>query len=230
MSTEGFAGGAMAERPGELPAVAVPAGARLVLASGNAKKLSELRAILAGVLPGFQDEWVVGLGEVGLESPVEDGATFEEISALKANAVVRATGLAAVADDSGIIVDVLGRAPGIFSARWAGVGATDERNLQLLLEQLADLPDHHRGARFVCAATLVTPDGSSYTEVGEIEGTLLREPRGTGGFGYDPIFQPLGYTRTTAELPPEEKNRISHRSKALRALSEEIAAALSHLG
>lgn len=226
--SDGVAGGMMGREPGSQSGMMhVPPGARLVLASANENKLVELREILRGALPGFSEDAVVGLRDLGLSSPVEDGVTFAENAALKATAVVRATGLPAVADDSGIVVDVLGGAPGVFSARWAGAGASDERNLTLLLEQLADVPDHHRRARFVCAATLVTPGGEVLTEFGHVEGILLRQPRGAGGFGYDPIFQPLGYSRSMAELPASEKNQISHRSMALRGLTDEIAAVLS---
>ncbi|HZK04531.1 MAG TPA: RdgB/HAM1 family non-canonical purine NTP pyrophosphatase [Actinomycetaceae bacterium] len=205
----------------------LPGHARLVLASANPKKVEELRAILRKAIPGFREETVVGLKDVGMPSPIEDGVTFEENSVLKARAVAQATGLPAVADDSGIIVDVLGKAPGVFSARWAGSHGDDVANLELLLDQLADVPDHHRHARFVCAATLVTPDGASHTETGEVEGVLLRSPRGENGFGYDPIFQPHGYSRSMAELTPSEKHAISHRGKALRGLTDEIAAAVS---
>ena len=141
--------------------------------------------------------------------------------------VAEASGLPAVADDSGLVVDVMGAAPGVFSARWAGAHSNDEENLELLLEQLADVPDHHRRAKFVCAATLVTPDGHSRTEYGELVGVLLRRPRGENGFGYDPIFQPIGHARSLAELTAEEKNSISHRAKALRLLTDDIASVVS---
>ena len=179
------------------------------------------------MLPEFSDEWLVGLKDLGLRSPVEDGVTFEENALLKARAVLAASGMPAMADDSGIVVDVFGRAPGIFSARWAGGHGDDESNLALLLEQLADVPDHHRGARFECSAVLVVPGGAEYVEKGVVNGHLLRVPRGEGGFGYDPIFQPEGHARSMAELSAEEKNRISHRGAAFRLLAEEFAAAAS---
>ncbi len=209
---------------------ALPA-ARLVLATHNPHKVGELRAILEAV--GLPAEGVVGAADVGAEPPVEDGVTFAENALLKARALARATGLPAVADDSGLAVDVLGGAPGIFSARWAGGHGDDEANLRLLLDQLADVPAEHRGARFVCAAALVTPDGRERVETGTMPGRLTTAPRGDGGFGYDPILepdaQPARATRvlTSAELTPDEKNAISHRGAAFRALAPAIAEVLA---
>lgn len=202
--------------------------ARLVLATHNVHKIAELRDILAPQLPGLDPASVVGAGDVGAPEPVEDGVTFAENALIKARALAAATGLPAVADDSGLAVDVLGGAPGIFSARWAGRHGDDRANLELLLAQLADVPAAHRGARFVCAAALVVPGGGEVVESGTMPGTLLTEPRGTGGFGYDPILQPDGETRSAAELSPAEKNAISHRGKAFRALAPHIVRALSH--
>ena len=204
----------------------VPTGARLVLATHNAHKVGELRAILAPELPDLDPASVVGAGDLGVEPPVEDGVTFEENALLKARALAAATGLPAVADDSGLAVDVLGGAPGIFSARWSGRHGDDAANLDLLLAQLADVPAAHRAARFVCAAALVTPDGTEHVEVGTLEGTLATAPRGRNGFGYDPVLVPLGETRTCAELEPAEKNAISHRGTAFRALVPHLVAAL----
>ncbi|QOR71904.1 RdgB/HAM1 family non-canonical purine NTP pyrophosphatase [Ruania alkalisoli] len=198
--------------------------ARLVLATHNQHKVAELRAILNAA--GVPAEGVVGAGEVGASEPVEDGVTFAENALIKARALVAHTGVAAVADDSGLAVDVLGGAPGIFSARWAGRHGDDAANLDLLLAQLADVPAEHRAAGFVCAAALVAPDGTEHVEVGELRGTLLTQRRGTGGFGYDPILQPDGEDRSCAELTAEEKNAISHRGKAFRALAPHIAAVL----
>jgi XTP/dITP diphosphohydrolase len=192
--------------------------ARLVLATHNAHKVGELRAILAPVLPGLDPASVVGARDVGAPEPVEDGVTFVENALIKARALAAFTGLPAVADDSGLSVDVLGGAPGIFSARWAGRHGDDAANLALLLAQLADIAEPHRTARFVCAAALVTPDGFEHVETGTLEGVLATEPRGTGGFGYDPILVPTGQTRSCAELTPQEKNAISHRGIAFRAL------------
>jgi XTP/dITP diphosphohydrolase len=207
--------------------------ARLVLATHNQGKLRELRDLLRGRIPGLDvDTQVVDAAAVGGPDVVEDGVSFAENSLLKARAVAAATGLVAVADDSGLTVDVLGGAPGIFSARWAGRHGDDHANLELLLAQLADVREEHRGAAFVCAAALVVPadDGgepTEHVEYGELKGILLREPRGDGGFGYDPILQPEGLDRSCAELSREEKNAISHRGRAFRALLPEIVAALS---
>ncbi len=194
---------------------------RVVLATRNRKKLAELRDIL---LEAGLDVELVSLDDVPDAPEVaETGLTFAENALLKACAAARASGLPAVADDSGICVDALNGMPGVFSARWAGRHGDDQANLELLLEQVADVPDDKRGAHFACAAALVLPDGTERVVEGRVDGVLTRAPRGTNGFGYDPIFQPLGYTRTSAELSPEEKNAISHRGKAFRALAPIIA-------
>jgi XTP/dITP diphosphohydrolase len=230
----------------------------LVLATHNKGKLRELRELLRGQVPGLDvDTQVVDASAAGAPDVAETGVTFAENSILKARAVADATGLLAIADDSGLAVDVLGGAPGIFSARWSGRHGDDAANLELLLAQLSDVPDGHRGAAFVCAAALAVPatsaagssgtgssgtdswgggvtgagdtgaGGTQVVEHGQLEGTLLREPRGDGGFGYDPILQPIGYDRSCAELSPEEKNAISHRGKAFRALLPAIVEALA---
>jgi XTP/dITP diphosphohydrolase len=197
---------------------------RLVLATRNAAKLDELRRILAPLVPVE----VVGLGDVPAYPEVpETGATFEENALIKAREAAARTGLPAVADDSGLTVDALNGMPGVLSARWAGRAASDENNLRLVLEQTADVPDARRGAAFVCAAVLVTPDGTEQVALGTMTGTLLRAPRGTNGFGYDPVFLPAGETRSTAEMSPAEKDAISHRGKAFRALARLIAATLT---
>jgi len=189
---------------------------RLVLATRNPGKVAELRAILAGAGVAVQILGVDAFPDV--PDVPETGVTFAENALLKAHAVAGATGLAAVADDSGLCVDALGGQPGIFSARWAGEHGDDEANLDLVLSQLADVPDDARGASFVCAAALALPDGTEHVVEGRLDGTLLRARRGTNGFGYDPIFVPLEESRTTAEMTPDEKNAISHRGKAFRAL------------
>ena len=195
---------------------------RLVLATRNAHKVAELRAILADVVAELGLE-VVGLDAYpDLPDVVETGVTFLENAALKAAATAAATGLPAVADDSGLCVDVLGGAPGVFSARWAGRHGDDRANLELLLAQLADVPDRHRGAAFVCAAVLALPGGPVVEREGTMSGTLTRAPRGEHGFGYDPVLQVEGDTRTAAELPPQDKHAISHRGKAFRALAEDL--------
>jgi XTP/dITP diphosphohydrolase len=190
---------------------------RFLLASRNAKKLAELRRILVAVE-------LVGLDDVPPypEAP-ETGLTFAGNAVAKARDGVRHTGLPTIADDSGIAVDALNGMPGVFSARWAGKHGDDRANLELLLAQVGDVPEEHLGAAFVCAAALVLPDGREFVEHGEHRGRLVRLPRGEGGFGYDPIFVSEGETRTNAELTPAEKDRISHRGKAFRALAGVIA-------
>jgi XTP/dITP diphosphohydrolase len=202
-------------------------GARVVLATHNRGKLAELRDLLAAALPGADVErLVVDAAAAGAPDVVEDGTTFEANALLKARAAAAATGLIAVADDSGLAVDVLGGAPGIFSARWSGRHGDDATNLRLLLAQLSDVPDAHRGAQFVCAAALVTPDGREHVETGTLRGALLREPVGDGGFGYDPVLRPDGSDRSCAELTRAEKNAISHRGRAMRALLPHLLTAL----
>lgn len=190
---------------------------RLILATRNAGKITELKAILADA--GLSHELVGADAYPEIPDVRETGVTFAENALLKAHALAKATGLPAVADDSGLCVDVLGGAPGIFSARWAGKHGDDAANLALLLAQLGDIDaDTHRGAHFACAAALALPDGTERVVEGQLRGTLRHTPSGTGGFGYDPILQPEGETRTCAELSAAEKNAISHRGKAFRAL------------
>lgn len=196
---------------------------RLVVATANAHKVQELRAILAPLVAGFDPDHVAGLTRFGAAPPVEDGTTFAENALIKARAAERATGLPAIADDSGLCVDILGGAPGIFSARWSGRHGDDRANLDLLLAQLRDVPARHRGARFVCAAALVLPDGRESTRIGEVRGRLLDHRQGSGGFGYDPVFVPDGHDVTTAQMTPEQKNAISHRGRAFRALAPLLA-------
>jgi XTP/dITP diphosphohydrolase len=189
---------------------------RLILATRNPGKIAELRAILAAA--GLHHELVGADAYRDLPDVKETGVTFVENALLKAHTLAQATGLPAVADDSGLCVDVLGGAPGIFSARWSGSHGDDRANLTLLLDQLSDIPDEHRAAHFACAAALALPDGTERVVEGRLRGTLRHEPAGANGFGYDPILQPDGDTRTCAELTPEEKNAISHRGKAFRGL------------
>ncbi|MGW7443901.1 RdgB/HAM1 family non-canonical purine NTP pyrophosphatase [Kitasatospora sp. NPDC054795] len=190
---------------------------RLILATRNQHKVTELRAILADA--GLDVELVGADAYPEIPDVPETGVTFAENALLKAHALARATGLPAVADDSGLCVDVLNGAPGIFSARWSGKHGDDTANLDLLLAQLSDIAEPHRGAHFFCAAALALPDGTERVVEGRLLGTLRTAPAGDGGFGYDPILQPLGETRTCAELTPAEKNAISHRGKAFRALA-----------
>jgi XTP/dITP diphosphohydrolase len=188
----------------------------LVLATRNPAKLRELARILGEQVP------LAGLDAFGGAPEVpETGATFEENALLKARAIALYTGLPAVADDSGLCVDALNGMPGVLSARWAGGHGDDKANLDLVLAQIADVQDPRRGARFVCAAALV--DGAREVVVtGTVAGRLIRERRGSGGFGYDPIFLPDGFEETTAEMTPEAKDAISHRGRAFRALAEFI--------
>ncbi|MGY1831798.1 RdgB/HAM1 family non-canonical purine NTP pyrophosphatase [Geodermatophilus sp. SYSU D01180] len=197
---------------------------RLLLATRNAGKLAELQRLLSDAVPGVE---VVGLRDVPEypEAP-ETGATFAENALLKAREAVRYTGLPAVADDSGLAVDALNGMPGVLSARWSGRHGDDAANTALLLGQIGDVPDERRGGAFVCAAALVTPDGAESVVERQWRGRVVREPRGTNGFGYDPVFVADGLHRTAAELEPAEKDARSHRGQAFAALVPVIAQAL----
>jgi XTP/dITP diphosphohydrolase len=189
---------------------------RILLASRNAKKLAEMQRILA---PRFE---VVGLDDVPAYDEVpETGATFADNALIKAREGFGHTQMPTVADDSGLTVDALNGMPGVLSARWAGAHGDDEANLRLVLAQLSDTPDDRLRAAFICAVAFV--DGSREIVVdGRMPGHLIREPRGDNGFGYDPIFVPDGYDVTSAELPSDEKDAISHRGQALRALADRL--------
>lgn len=196
---------------------------QLVLATHNPKKLAELRRILEPAV----DVHVLGLDDLPpYEEAPESGLTFADNALAKARDAADATGLAAVADDSGLTVDALNGMPGVLSARWAGRHGDDLANLELLLGQMGDVPDDRRGAAFVCAAALVLPGGAEHVLEAEMRGRIIRGPRGSGGFGYDPIFIAEGHTMTTAEMTPEDKDAISHRGKAFRALLPLLGAAL----
>ena len=189
---------------------------QLVLATRNAKKLAELDRLLAGA--GL-DVQILGSDAFSELPEIEEtGSTFAENSLIKARAVSTHTGLIAIADDSGLCVDALDGQPGIYSARWAGQGATDESNVDLVLEQIRDIEPARRTAHFACAAALVLPSGEEYVVHGQVNGVLLTQRRGVGGFGYDPIFLPDGCDITTAEMTSEQKDAISHRGQAMRAL------------
>ena len=192
---------------------------RLVLATHNRHKVAELRRMLDGQVEVLDLDDVPGIPDVP-----ETGVTFAENALLKARAVAAATGLAAVADDSGLCVDVLGGAPGVFSARWSGRHGDDRANLELLLAQLADVPDEHRGAHFACAAALARPDGSELVVEGRMVGRVIRKPLGENGFGYDPIFVPEGLELTTAQVDAAAKDAISHRGRAMRDLLPHLLA------
>lgn len=196
---------------------------QLVLATHNAHKVAEFQAIVARVRPDLEVVSYDG------PEPVEDGTTFAENALIKARTAAAHTGLPALADDSGICVDVLGGAPGVFSAYWAGHAKDDRANLALLLDQLSDIRDPHRGAHYNSTIALVTPAGAEHTVEGLWPGRLAEAPRGAGGFGYDPVFVPAehddadGRHRTVAELSAEEKNAISHRARAFVALQPLLA-------
>ena len=194
---------------------------RLLLATRNPGKLAELQRLLESAVPGVA---VVGLRDVPEypEAP-ETGATFAENVLLKAREAVRYTGLPAVADDSGLTVDALNGMPGVLSARWSGRHGDDPANTALLLGQLADVPDERRGAAFVCAAAVVTPEGAERVLERSWRGQVVREGRGSNGFGYDPVFLPDGLERTAAELTAAEKDALSHRGQAFAALVPLVA-------
>ena len=195
---------------------------RVVLATRNSGKVEEMRRLLPSPLQ------VLSLDDVNTYEPgPETGATFADNALMKAVEATQATGLPAVADDSGLTVDALNGMPGVLSARWAGRHGDDVANLELLLGQVTDVPDERLGAGFVCAAAWALPDGRSEVVLGEVRGRLIRQPRGTGGFGYDPIFVPDGLERTSAELTPAHKDRISHRGQALRLLVPRLVEVLS---
>ncbi|MDH2430023.1 RdgB/HAM1 family non-canonical purine NTP pyrophosphatase [Sphaerisporangium sp. TRM90804] len=189
---------------------------RVVLATRNPGKIAELRRILAEADDKTELVGLEAFPEIG--EIAETGLTFAENALLKAHAVASLSGLPAVADDSGLCVDALNGMPGVFSARWSGSHGDDDANLRLLLAQISDVPDGRRGAHFACAAALALPSGEELVVEGTLAGRLIRAPLGTGGFGYDPVFVPEGGSRTTAELAPHEKDAISHRGRAFRAL------------
>lgn len=195
----------------------------LIVATHNEKKRRELAALLAQA--GLEVKSLRDCPQAPAEIP-ETGETFLENARLKAHAVARSCGAWALADDSGLEVDALGGAPGVRSARFAGEGAGDEANNRLLLELLKGVEDERRTARFVCVIVLASPDGEEWWWEGTCPGRIVREPRGAGGFGYDPLFVPDGFQQTFAEMPPEQKNRISHRARALAAAVPDIAALL----
>ena len=192
---------------------------KLVLATKNAGKVVEFRRILAEF--GATNLEVVGLDTFPEFGEIEEtGKTFEENSLLKARTVCKLTGFAALADDSGICVDALNGAPGLYSARYSGMG--DEANNEKLLQELKDVPEEQRGAYFICVAAYVRPDGFEKVEEGRFYGKIMHQIKGSGGFGYDPLFQPDGLNCSSAELSAEEKDAISHRGKAMRAIAPYI--------
>ena len=202
---------------------------KLVLATRNQGKITEFRRILEELAPGQIE--LIGVDQFPhLVDVDETGSTFEENSLLKARYTSEATGLPAIADDSGLCVDALNGDPGIFSARWAGVHGDDRANLEKVLHQLADVPDEKRTAHFMCVASLVMPDGRHQVAEGRFEGHILHAPVGENGFGYDPIFQPLGLSISSAQMSAQEKDAMSHRGKSLRAIAPHVIQMLASLG
>jgi XTP/dITP diphosphohydrolase len=191
---------------------------RIVLATNNAKKRIELERILDGL-----DVELVPMGELGLVSPFEDGSTFEANAVLKARSAWLATGMPALADDSGLEVDAFDGEPGIYSSRWAGTDGDDEANNKLLVARLVDIPEDQRAARFVAVAALVTSGGREHVVRGTMEGRVRAYPSGDGGFGYDPYFVADGNEVSNAELTASQKDAISHRGKAFRAIRDQVA-------
>jgi len=202
---------------------------KLVLATRNQGKITEFRRILDELAPGQID--LIGVDQFpDLVDVAETGATFEENSLLKSRYTCLATGLPAIADDSGLCVDFLNGDPGIFSARWAGNHGDDQANLEKVLAQLKDVPDKDRTAHFKCVASLVMPDGREQVAEGRFEGHMLHAPVGDNGFGYDPIFQPLGLSISSAQMSAQEKDLVSHRGKSLRSIAPHVIQMLASLG
>jgi XTP/dITP diphosphohydrolase len=198
--------------------------ARVLLATHNRGKLVELARILTPLVPGVE---VVGLDDVpAYDEPAETAPTFEGNARIKARAALTHTGLPSLADDSGLCVDALNAMPGVLSARWSGQPRDDARNVRLLLDQLADVPDERRGAVFVACMVLALPSGAEEVVEGRLVGRIAHAPRGSGGFGYDPIFVPEGESRTSAEMSPADKDAGSHRGRAVRQMAPLVAEAL----
>ncbi len=202
---------------------------KLLLATRNQGKIEEFRRILDALAPGEIE--LVGLDQFPEVHDVDEtGTTFEENALLKAREMSEATGLPAIADDSGLCVEALNGDPGIFSARWAGGHGDDKANYEKVLDQLKEVEDSYRGAYFICVAALYLPTGESHCEEGRFYGSMLRSPVGENGFGYDPIFQPEGLSLSSAQMSAEEKDAVSHRGKALRAIAPHVMKALKTLG
>jgi XTP/dITP diphosphohydrolase len=202
---------------------------KLLLATRNKGKIEEFHRILEEIAPGEIE--LVGLDQFPDLADVEEtGSTFQENALLKARQMSAATGLPAIADDSGLCVDALGGDPGIFSARWSGTHGDDEANLRKVLDQIKNVPDADRTAYFICVAALVLLDGESHCEEGRFHGQLLHHPVGENGFGYDPIFSPDGYSISSAQMSAADKDSISHRGKALRAIAPHVRKMVAELG
>jgi XTP/dITP diphosphohydrolase len=202
---------------------------RLLLATRNKGKIEEFRRILEEIAAGEIE--LVGLDQFPELGDVDEtGSTFEENALLKAREMCAATGIAAIADDSGLCVDFLNGDPGIYSARWAGSHGNDAANTKKVLESLAGVPSEKRGAHFTCVAALALPDGRTHIEESRFDGWILDEPVGEQGFGYDPIFRPEGYEISSAQMSAEAKDAISHRGKSLRAIAPHVISLLNSLG
>ncbi|MEY3686616.1 MAG: hypothetical protein RLZZ73_474 [Actinomycetota bacterium] len=202
---------------------------KLLLATRNKGKIEEFRRILESIAPGEIE--LLGLENFPQAHEVDEtGSTFEENAVLKARQMCEATGIPAIADDSGLCIDFLNGDPGIFSARWAGEHGNDLANNAKVLESMSEVPSGERGARFTCAAAFALPGGEVVTRTADFEGEILFSPEGERGFGYDPIFKPAGYSVSSAQLSAQEKDQISHRGKALRAIAPDVIEALKSLG
>ena len=202
---------------------------KLVLATRNQGKITEFRRILDALAPGEIE--LIGVDQFpDLVDVEETGSTFQENSLLKARYTCQATGLPAIADDSGLCIDALNGDPGIYSARWAGTHGDDQANIEKVLLQLKDVDDEKRNAHFMCVASLALPDGREQVAEGRFDGHILRNPVGENGFGYDPVFQPLGFAISSAQMSAEEKDLLSHRGKSLRSLAPHVIELLASLG
>ena len=202
---------------------------KLVIATRNAGKILEFRRILDRISAGAVE--LVSIDQFpDLVDVEETGTTFEENALLKARYTANMTGLPSISDDSGLCIDALGGAPGIFSARWAGTHGDDEANVEKVLDELSAVPDEMRGAYFICVAALVMPDGREEVAEGRFEGSILHRAIGDQGFGYDPIFAPLGMSISSAQMSSDEKDACSHRGKSLRAIAPHVIEMLGVLG
>lgn len=212
--------------PEPAPQLKIPTEARLVFATGNSHKVTEVIEVLTPLIPGLKPDYIVSSAQLGIVDVTETGTSFSANALIKAQAVAKHVDLPVLAEDSGLCVDVMNGAPGIFSARWCGKHGKDKENLELLLAQLRDIPKENRGASFVCSAILMDRAGKHHISEGVMGGSLDTSARGRNGFGYDPIFIPSGYSQSSAEISPAEKNRISHRFQAIKGLAPAIAEAI----
>lgn len=213
-------------RDKDIQKLELPPEAQVVMATGNAHKVQEVEEILRPLVPSLRPGGIVAAGTLGAPEPREDGTSFSANALIKARALANLVDVPILADDSGLSVDILGGAPGIFSARWCGHHGDDRANLELLLNQLQDMDDSYRTAAFICAAVLLVPGGGTYLGNGVMGGRLVRKPKGKNGFGYDPIFIADGQKVTNGELSNDAKNAISHRAKAFIQIAPQLEAIL----